>query len=89
MGNCFNDDSDEVGKRVRALFQNRGYFLVEVRSVKLKPADPLGIPKPVTLGADVIEGPKFKVGGNHVRKGPGLPIGAAALGVSTQNWSGV
>lgn len=23
-GSCFNDDSDEMGERVRALFQNRG-----------------------------------------------------------------
>ncbi len=61
-GNCFNDDSEEMGERVRALFQNRGYFLVEVKSVKLKPGDPLGIPKPVTMEADVAEGPKFRVG---------------------------
>jgi outer membrane protein assembly factor BamA len=61
-GNCFNDDTDEIGERVRALFQNRGYFLVEVKSVKLKAADPLGIPKPVTMEADVAEGPKFRLG---------------------------
>jgi outer membrane protein assembly factor BamA len=61
-GNCFNDDTDEIGQRVRALFQNRGYFMVEVKSVKLKPGDPLGIPKPVTMEADVAEGPKFRVG---------------------------
>ncbi len=61
-GNCFNDDTDEMGQRVRALFQDRGYFLVEVKSVKLKPGDPLGIPKPVTMEADVAEGPKFRVG---------------------------
>ena len=61
-GNCFNEDKDEIGQRVRALFQNRGYFLVEVKSVKLKPADPLGIPKPVMMEADVVEGPKFRVG---------------------------
>ena len=60
-GNCFNDDTDEIGERVRALFQNRGYFLVEVKSVKLKPGDPLGIPKPVTMEADVVEGPKFRL----------------------------
>jgi len=72
-GNCFNDDSDEVGERVRALFQNRGYFLVEVQSVKLKPADPLGIPKPVTLEADVIEGPKFKVGAITFVKNQAFP----------------
>jgi Surface antigen variable number repeat len=61
-GNCFNDDTDEIGQRVRALFQNRGYFMVEVKSVKLKPGDPLGIPKPVTMEADVAEGPKFRLG---------------------------
>ena len=61
-GNCFNDDSDEMGQRVRALFQDRGYFLAEVKSVKLKPADPLEIPKPVTMEADVVEGSKFRIG---------------------------
>ncbi len=60
-GNCFSDDTDEMGERVRALFQDRGYFLVEVKSVKLKPGDPLGIPKPVTMEADVAEGPKFRL----------------------------
>src|SRR5260221_13671270 len=61
-GNCFTDDSDEMGERVRALFQDRGYFLTEVKSVKLKAGDPLGIPKPVTMEAEVAEGPKYKVG---------------------------
>lgn len=61
-GDCFDDDSDEMGERVRALFQDRGYFTVEVKSVKFKPGDPLGIPKPVTMEAEVAEGPKFRVG---------------------------
>jgi surface antigen-like variable number repeat protein len=61
-GNCFNEDSDEMGERVRALFQDRGYFLVEMKSVKLKTGDPLGTPKPVTMEAEVAEGPKYKVG---------------------------
>jgi outer membrane protein assembly factor BamA len=61
-GDCFDDDSDEMGERVRALFQDRGYFVVEVKSVKFKPGDPLGIPKPVTMEAEVAEGPKYKVG---------------------------
>ncbi len=62
IGNCFNDDSDEMGERVRALFQNRGYFAVEVKSVKLKAEDPLAIPKPVTMEAEVAEGPKYRLG---------------------------
>jgi outer membrane protein assembly factor BamA len=61
-GNCFNDDSDEMGERVRALFQDRGYFLPEVKSVKLKPGDPLASPKPVSMEADVVEGLQFRVG---------------------------
>jgi len=61
-GDCFDDDSDEMGERVRALFQDRGYFAVDVKSVKFKAGDPLGIPKPVTVEADVAEGPKYKVG---------------------------
>jgi outer membrane protein assembly factor BamA len=61
-GNCFNDDSDEMGERVRALFQDRGYFLAEVKSVKLKPGDPLASPKPVSIEADVVEGLQFRVG---------------------------
>jgi outer membrane protein assembly factor BamA len=61
-GNCFNEDSEEMAERVRALFQDRGYFAVEVKSVKFKAGDPLGIPKPVTMEADVAEGPKYKVG---------------------------
>jgi hypothetical protein len=61
-GNCFNDDSDEMGERVRALFQDRGYFQAEVKSVKLKPGDPLASPKPESMEADVVEGSQFKVG---------------------------
>lgn len=61
-GDCFDDDSDEMGDRVRASFQNRGYFAAEVKSVKFKAGDPLGIPKPVTVEAEVTEGPKYKVG---------------------------
>jgi len=49
IGSCFNDDSDELGERVRALFQDRGYFAVEVKSIKIKPSDPLAVPKPAVL----------------------------------------
>jgi outer membrane protein assembly factor BamA len=60
-GSCFNDDSDEMGERVRALFQDQGYFKAEVKSIRMKPGDPLGNPKPVTLEAEVDEGPQFKL----------------------------
>lgn len=61
-GSCFNEDSDEIGERIRMLFQNRGYFAAEVKGVRLKAADPLGIPKPVTVDAEVAEGPRYKSG---------------------------
>jgi outer membrane protein assembly factor BamA len=88
-GDGFKDDSAEVGERVRALFQNRGYFLVEVKSVKLKPGDPLGIPKPVTLEADVIEGPKLKVGAITFVKNQAFPSERLRSEFPPQNWSGV
>ena len=61
IGACFNDDSDEIGERVRAQFQDRGYFTAEVKHVTFKPGDPLGNPKPVTMEADVSEGPRYRL----------------------------
>ena len=70
IGSCFNDDSDELGERVRALFQDRGYFAVEVKSIKIKPSDPLAVPKPAVLEAELLEGTRYrlreiKISGNH------------------------
>jgi len=61
IGSCFDDDPEEVGERIRALFQDRGYFTAEVKHVGFKPGDPLAIPKPVTIDADVAEGPLYKL----------------------------
>ncbi|HZP02945.1 MAG TPA: POTRA domain-containing protein [Terriglobia bacterium] len=70
IGSCFDEDSEEMEERVRALFQDRGYFKVEVKGFRLKATDPLGIPKPVTLEAEVSEGLRYRLGeitfvGNH------------------------
>jgi len=62
IGNCYDEDSDEMGDRVRALFQDRGYFQVEVKSLRVKPRDPLGVPKPVTLEGELSEGARYKLG---------------------------
>lgn len=62
IGSCYDEDSDEIGDRVRASFQDRGYFKVEVKSLRFKPRDPLGVPKPVTLEGEVFEGPQYKLG---------------------------
>lgn len=61
IGRCFNDDSEEMEERVRALFQDRGYFKVEVKSLRFKPRDPLVVPKPVTLEGEVSEGARYKL----------------------------
>src|SRR5579863_135095 len=60
IGSCYDEDSDEMGERVRASFQDRGYFKVEVKSLRFKPRDPLGVPKPVALEGDVSEGPQYR-----------------------------
>jgi hypothetical protein len=61
IGTCFDEDSDELGERVRASFQERGYFAVKVNSLAFKPLDPLGVPKPVTLVAEISDGPRYKL----------------------------
>ncbi len=70
-GSCFDENQEELGERLRALFQDEGYFQAEVQSVHVKVNDPLVIPKPVTVEVEVKEGRRFKVGeikfvGNHV-----------------------
>ena len=62
IGSCYDEDSEEMEERVRASFQDRGYFRVEVKNLRVKPRDPLGIPKPVTLEGEVSEGLQYKLG---------------------------
>ena len=62
IGSCFDEDSEEMEERVRASFQDRGYFKAEVKSLRFKPRDPLGVPKPVTLEGEVSEGARYKLG---------------------------
>ncbi len=70
IGACFNDDPEEISERLRAQFQDRGYFAVEVKSVRFKPLDPLANPKPVAVESEITNGPQFRFGeltiiGNH------------------------
>jgi hypothetical protein len=55
IGSCFDEDSEEMGERVRASFQDRGYFKVEVKSLNFKPRDPLGVPKSLCHLPDYVE----------------------------------
>jgi len=61
IGSCFDEDSEELGERIRASFQERGYFAAKVNSLGFKPRDPLGVPKSVTLEAEVSDGPRYKL----------------------------
>lgn len=70
-GSCVDENQEELGERLRALFQDEGYFQAEVQNVHIKVNDPLALPKPVTVEVEVKEGRRFKVGGikfvgNHV-----------------------
>ena len=45
----FNDDTEELRERIRAQFQDRGYFKAELQKLDIKVIDPLASPKPVRL----------------------------------------
>ena len=60
-GSCFNDDSKELEERVRAAFQQRGYFFAEVQNLRIKPLDVLANPKPVDLEVQVAEGQRHRL----------------------------
>jgi len=69
-GSKFNDDEDELRERVRAQFQDRGYFMAEVKKLDIKVLDPLASPKTVHVDAEVEEGPlchlsTMEFTGNH------------------------
>ena len=61
IGSCFNEDSGEMEERVRASFQDRGYFKAEMKNLHIKPSDSLSVPKPVTLEGEVSEGVRYKL----------------------------
>lgn len=61
IGSCFDEDSEELEERIRAAFQDRGHFAAKVKSFGFKPRDPLGVPKPVTLEAEISDGPQYKL----------------------------
>ena len=61
-GSCFDQDSDEIAESIRDLFQNRGFFLSKVENVEIQPVDALATPAPVTVKAEVTEGPRCKIG---------------------------
>jgi len=76
-GSTFNDDAEELGERIRAQFQDHGYFKAEMQKLDIKVIDPLASPKPVRLEAKVSEGPRYRLSsieftGNHAVSTLGL-----------------
>jgi outer membrane protein assembly factor BamA len=70
IGSCFDDTSVQIEEWIRILFQDRGYFTASVKNVHLKGNDPMSVPKPVVIEAEVAEGTRCKFGeirftGNH------------------------
>ena len=70
-GVCVAEDDEVVEGLVRNVFADQGFARAEVKNVTLKTSDALAVPKPVTLKADVFEGPRYKFGeikfvDNHV-----------------------
>ena len=61
IGSCFDENSEELEERIRASFQGRGYFATKLNSLGFKPRDPLGVPKPVKLEAEISDGPQYKL----------------------------
>ena len=61
IGSCFDENSEELEERIRASFQERGYFAAKVNSLGFKPRDPLGVPKPMTLEGEISDGPQYKL----------------------------
>jgi hypothetical protein len=62
-GACVNENDELVSELVVAAFKDQGFARATVENLTLKPSDALAVPKPVTLKADVTEGPLFRLGG--------------------------
>ncbi len=61
-GTCFDEQDDVIEQFIRNAFADRGFAQAEVGNVTLKASDVLTMPKPVTVKADVTEGPRFRMG---------------------------
>ena len=69
-GSILTDDSEELEQRIRAQFQDRGYYQSEIKHLSLKTIDPLASPRPVRMEAEVSEGTRCQLTaieftGNH------------------------
>jgi outer membrane protein assembly factor BamA len=70
IGACTDENSDDLGELVRAVFQNEGYFAATVNNLDVKTLDPLAHPKHIKLEADIAVGQLYRLAeikfvGNH------------------------
>ena len=61
-GGCFDEHSDSIEEVLHAAFSDLGFAQASVENVTLKASDTLAVPKPVTVKADITDGPRFRVG---------------------------
>jgi outer membrane protein assembly factor BamA len=62
-GSKFKDDPDELEERIKAQFQDHGYFTATIQKLDIKTLDPIASPKPVRLEAQITEGPHYRLSG--------------------------
>ena len=58
---CFDENKDDISRQLLMEFQERGYLVAKVNSVSVKALDPLAVPKPVKVEAEVVEGPIYRI----------------------------
>jgi len=61
-GACFDEQGDLIEEVIHAAFSDLGFAQASVENVTLKSGDALVVPKPVTVKADITEGPRFRIG---------------------------
>ena len=83
VGTCTDDSSEEVADHLRFVFQNIGYFAVDI-SVDVKALDPLGQPRPVSVQAQVSEGPRYKLAGIEFIDHPAFPASTLEVAFPTK-----
>ncbi|MFZ0479063.1 MAG: POTRA domain-containing protein [Terriglobales bacterium] len=69
-GACFDEQSDIIAQVIQSAFSEQGFAQADVENVTLESSDSLAVPKPVTLKAEITEGPRSRFGaiqftGNH------------------------
>lgn len=60
-GSCFGENSEDIKSAIADEFRQHGYFEIKVTNLSIEPSDPLALPKPVNITADVTEGSVYRL----------------------------